>query len=87
MCLHAVADKYTALAPPTDDGSAEDVAMPYYTAIFFLATRVSVAHIRFNVRLPTTTGNPAFERIFRAHMNTLEWMPTFLVHCGFVQPT
>lgn len=62
--------------------------MPYYTAIvtllavafyFFLATRVSVAHSRFNVRLPTTTGNPDFERIFRAHMNTLEWMPTFLV--------
>jgi len=88
MCLHAVADKYTALAPPTDDGSAEDVAMPYYTAIvtllavafyFSLATRVSVAHSKFNVRLPTTTGNPDFERIFRAHMNTLEWMPTFLV--------
>jgi len=62
--------------------------MPYYTAIvtllavafyFSLATRVSVAHSKFNVRLPTTTGNPDFERIFRAHMNTLEWMPTFLV--------
>ena len=62
--------------------------MPYYTAIvtllavafyFFLATRVSAAHSRFNLRLPATTGNPDFERIFRAHMNTLEWMPTFLV--------
>jgi hypothetical protein len=60
--------------------------MPYYTAIvtllagafyFSLATRVSVAHSRFNVRPPATTGNPDFERIFRAHMNTLEWMPTF----------
>ena len=88
MCLNPGADKYSALAPPTDDGSAEGVAMPYYTAIvtllavafyFFLATRVSVAHSRFNVRLPTTTGNPDLERIFRAHMNTLEWMPTFLV--------
>ena len=28
---------------------------------------------------PATTGNPDFERIFRAHINTLEWMPTFLV--------
>src|SRR5499427_6486835 len=62
--------------------------MPYYTAIvtlladafyFFIATRVAVAHGKFGVRLPATTGNPDFERIFRAHMNTLEWMPTFLV--------
>jgi len=62
--------------------------MPYYTAIvtlfavafyFFLATRVAVARGKFNVKLPETTGNPDFERIFRVHMNTLEWMPTFLV--------
>ncbi|MFY9693842.1 MAG: MAPEG family protein [Xanthobacteraceae bacterium] len=62
--------------------------MPYYTAIvtlfavafyFFLATRVAVARGKFNVKLPETTGNSDFERIFRVHMNTLEWMPTFLV--------
>src|SRR5262245_10473917 len=62
--------------------------MPHYTAIvtlltialyFFLATRVAAAHGKFNVRLPATTGSPDFERIFRVHMNTLEWMPTFLV--------
>jgi glutathione S-transferase len=62
--------------------------MPYYTAIvslltvafyFFLATRVAVAHVRFDVKLPATAGNPDFERVFRAHMNTLEWMPTLLV--------
>jgi len=61
--------------------------MPYYTAIvtllavafyFFLATRVAVAHGKFGVKLPATTGNPDFERIFRAHVNTLEWIPTFL---------
>ena len=61
--------------------------MPYYTAIvtllavalyFFIATRVAVARGRFNVKHPATTGNPNFERIFRAHVNTLEWMPTFL---------
>jgi glutathione S-transferase len=65
-----------------------DVAMPRYTAIvtllavalyFFLATRVAVARGKFNVKLPATTGNPDFERVFRVHMNTLEWMPTFLV--------
>ncbi len=62
--------------------------MPYYTAIvtllvvtlyFFIATRVAVAHGKFNVKLPATVGNPDFERIFRVHMNTLEWMPTFLL--------
>lgn len=62
--------------------------MPHYTAIltllavafyFFLATRVAAAHGKFGVRLPATTGNLDFERVFRAHVNTLEWMPTFLV--------
>src|SRR5580704_13945433 len=61
--------------------------MPYYTPIvtllaiafyFFLATRVAVARGKFGVKLPATTGDPDFERIFRVHMNTLEWMPTFL---------
>jgi glutathione S-transferase len=69
-------------------GSAKDIAMPFYTALvsllavafyFFLATRVAVAHGEFNVKLPATTGNADFERVFRVHMNTLEWMPTFLV--------
>lgn len=62
--------------------------MPNYTALvtlaavalyFFLATRVAVARGKFGVELPATTGNPDFERVFRVHMNTLEWMPTFLV--------
>ncbi|MGB7034914.1 MAG: MAPEG family protein [Xanthobacteraceae bacterium] len=62
--------------------------MPYYTPIvtllavalyFFLATRVAAARARFGVRLPATTGNADFERVFRAHINTLEWLPTFLV--------
>jgi glutathione S-transferase len=62
--------------------------MPYYTAIvtlvavviyFIMATRVAWARGRFGVKHPVTTGNPDFERIFRAHVNTLEWMPTFLV--------
>ncbi len=62
--------------------------MPRYTALvtllavafyFFLATRVAVAHGKFNVKLPAMTGNPDFERVVRSHVNTLEWMPTFLV--------
>ena len=62
--------------------------MPNYTALitllaialyFFLATRVAVARVKFGIKHPATTGNLDFERIFRAHVNTLEWMPTFLI--------
>lgn len=62
--------------------------MPYYTALvtllaiafyFFLGTRVAVARRKFGVRLPATTGNADFERVFRVQANTLEWMPVFLV--------
>jgi len=62
--------------------------MPKYTALvtllaialyFFLATRVAKARVTYGVRHPAITGNADFERIFRAHVNTLEWMPTFLV--------
>ncbi|MBO0752577.1 MAG: MAPEG family protein [Bradyrhizobiaceae bacterium] len=61
--------------------------MPYYTSIvtllavafyFFLATRVALARGTFHIPHPATTGNPDFERIFRIHTNTLEWLPTFL---------
>lgn len=62
--------------------------MPLYTALvslvavglyFTFALRVAIAHGRYGVPLPMTTGHPDFERVFRAHMNTLEWMPIFLV--------
>ena len=61
--------------------------MPQYTSIvtllvvlfyFFIATRVPLARHKFNVQLPAITGHPDFERVFRVHQNTLEWMPTFL---------
>lgn len=61
--------------------------MPFYTAIvtllavalyFIFATRVAAARSRFDVKLPAMTGDPRFDRIFRAHINMLEWMPTFL---------
>jgi glutathione S-transferase len=62
--------------------------MPKYTAVvslltvafyFFLATRVALAHVKFGVPLPATYGNVDFERVYRVHMNTLEWLPTFLI--------
>ena len=60
--------------------------MPYYTAIvtllavvlyFFMAARVATVRSRFDVKHPATTGHPDFERVFRAHINTLEWIPIF----------
>jgi uncharacterized membrane protein YecN with MAPEG domain len=45
---------------------------------FFIATRVPAARRKYSVRLPATTGPPEFERVFRVHQNTLEWMPIFL---------
>jgi glutathione S-transferase len=62
--------------------------MPHYTALvslaavlfyFFLGTRVAVARRKFGVKLPAITGHADFERVYRVQMNTLEWMPTFLV--------
>ena len=40
--------------------------------------RVAQARRLHHVKAPATTGDPAFERAFRAQQNTLEWMPIFL---------
>jgi glutathione S-transferase len=64
------------------------MSMPHYTALasllaialyFFLATQVARARGKYGVKHPAITGHPDFERVFRVHMNTLEWLPTFLV--------
>ena len=61
--------------------------MPTYTAfvtilavLFYFSTgaMVAKARTRFGVKAPAITGQPDFERVFRAQMNTLEWMPVFL---------
>ena len=39
---------------------------------------VSRARVKFGVKVPEVSGNPDFERVFRAQMNTLEWLPIFL---------
>jgi glutathione S-transferase len=47
--------------------------------LYFLTTiQVSKARARFGIKVPATSGNPDFERVFRVQMNTLEWMPIFL---------
>ena len=46
---------------------------------FWTGLQVGAARRKFNVPAPATTGNPDFERVFRVQMNTLEWLPIFLV--------
>jgi glutathione S-transferase len=61
--------------------------LPIYTALvtlltvalyFSFALRVAMARGKFGVPLPATSGNPDFERVFRVHQNTHEWLPIFL---------
>jgi glutathione S-transferase len=46
---------------------------------FWTGLQVGAARRKYNVPAPATTGNPDFERAFRVQMNTLEWLPIFLV--------
>ena len=45
---------------------------------FYTSARVSRARPKFGVSAPAISGHPEFDRIFRVHMNTLEWMVIFL---------
>ena len=45
---------------------------------FFFATQVAAARGRFGVKLPATTGNPDFERVFRVQQNMVEQLILFL---------
>ncbi len=45
---------------------------------FWMGLQVGAARGRFKVEAPATTGHPEFERHFRIHQNTLEWLPLFL---------
>ena len=49
------------------------IAVYFYSSIL-----VSRARGKFGVKLPAISGNPDFERVFRAQMNTLEWLLIFL---------
>ena len=46
---------------------------------FYMSLRVGQARSKFGVAAPAVTGNPDFERAYRIQMNTLEWLPIFLV--------
>jgi glutathione S-transferase len=46
---------------------------------FYMSLRVGQGRGKYNVPAPATTGHPDFERAYRIQMNTLEWLPLFLV--------
>jgi glutathione S-transferase len=46
--------------------------------LFVFGFLVGRARTKFGVKAPATTGNENFERVFRAHQNTLEMMVLFL---------
>ncbi|MCE9522256.1 MAG: MAPEG family protein [Alphaproteobacteria bacterium] len=45
---------------------------------FYMGTLIGAARVKHGIPAPATSGNPDFERVFRVHMNTLEWLPLFL---------
>ena len=45
---------------------------------FWMSFRVGGARSKFGVEAPATTGSPEFERYFRVHYNTLEWLVIYL---------
>ncbi|HEY1427885.1 MAG TPA: MAPEG family protein [Caulobacteraceae bacterium] len=46
---------------------------------FFMSARVGRGRVKYGVAAPAVTGHPDFERDYRIQMNTLEWLPIFLV--------
>lgn len=45
---------------------------------FWIGYRVAIARSKYGISAPAISGNEDFERVFRAHQNTLEWLPTYL---------
>jgi len=45
---------------------------------FWMSLRVGQARGKFGVEAPATTGHPEFERHFRIHYNTAEWLWIYL---------
>ena len=70
-------------------GSGEDTMQAHaYVAIvtllallvyFWMGLQVGRARAKCGISAPAMTGDPVLERTIRAHYNTLEWLPLFLV--------
>jgi hypothetical protein len=72
--------------------------MPYVAIVtvvallqfFWFGWQVGAARSKYNIAAPAVSGNEAFERVFRVHMNTLEqlvvFLPTLWIFGFFVSP-
>lgn len=72
--------------------------MPYVAIVtvvallqfFWFGWQVGVARSKYNIPAPAVSGNEAFERVFRVHMNTLEQLVVFLpalwIFASFISP-
>ncbi len=49
------------------------------TVYLWTGIRVGRARHKYGVSAPAITGAPEFERAYRVQMNTLEWLPIFLI--------
>ncbi|XP_021494282.1 microsomal glutathione S-transferase 2 isoform X1 [Meriones unguiculatus] len=45
----------------------------------YFALRVALGRLKYNIAAPAVTGSPEFERLFRAHQNSLEFYSIFIV--------
>ena len=48
-------------------------------AYLWMGLQVGAARGKSGIQAPAMTGDPVLERTIRAHYNTLEWLPLFLV--------
>ena len=55
------------------------VTMLSLLAYFWMGLQVGAARGKSGIQAPAMTGDPVLERTIRAHYNTLEWLPLFLV--------
>lgn len=60
---------------PTLPALVTGLALVLYVMVF---VNVARARGRYQVEAPAVTGNPAFERVFRVHQNTVEQLVLFL---------
>ena len=55
------------------------VTMLSLLTYFWMGMQVGAARGKSGIQAPAMTGDPVLERTIRAHYNTLEWLPLFLV--------
>ena len=72
--------------------------MPYVAIVtvaallqfFWFGWQVGAARSKYNIAAPAVSGNEAFERVFRVHMNTLEqlvvFLPSLWIFAFFISP-